>query len=335
MFAYKDPTGTGLLESVGAINIYRRFVDRLYQRSGSEPGSGFVTLDALSEATAPISNANVPWSAFPKSRIGFTAAQIDANRAPLQDEYTEWRTEKDGNGRVTRVTFTTEFPEYFESLAAISSDAVIAAVRQQDPSASPTVRELFGFNNVNNFSPRARREAFSDRWTTNPWNDGSKGIMGLIQTNNSLGALFTLVHDCAVPQPGTNANQICGALACVPERNSDPKVCTTVQTVVRSNQAITLADAPGIEIFQLDPGGEWELDGDTIDINQRSDLWSITRNGRRATLNVPSGLLLDGDPIESGTQVSRHLFVRAHVQTVAESGLPVFAQTGNENRRSG
>ena len=91
-------------------------------------------------------------------------------------------------------------------------------------------------------------------------------------------------------------------------------------------------DPVGVEIFELE--GNWELDDTPVDIESRSDLWSITRNGRRATLNVPDNLTLDGDEIETGTQVSRKLLVRASVQTVNDSALPVFARAGNENLRT-
>ena len=48
----------------------------------------------------------------------------------MQDEYCEWGVERDGDGVITRVTFTTEVPEYFEHLAERDDDRLLATYHE-------------------------------------------------------------------------------------------------------------------------------------------------------------------------------------------------------------
>lgn len=331
MVDYIDPTGTGLLESTGALSNYRRILDRQYTGGASVPNSGFASLEDFAQAQAQPQPSSVEWRAFPRSRIGVTEAQIDANRPLLQDEYVEWRVERFGD-RITRITFCTEFPEYFKALAEVGVDAVIAAVKEQEPSANPEVFELFGTNNNSVLNTSGGRvTAFENNLFVNPWNNGEKSIMCLIQGANTLGALFRLVWECAIPRLNLPVGGVCGAVSCGTTRDSDPRVCAASQSTVRSGQAITLADPAGIEIFRLQ--GDWELNGASVDIANTPDIWSISRNGRRATLTIPDGLTVDGDKIETGAQVSRLVNVRVNVHTVLNVTLPVSSQLGNETSR--
>jgi hypothetical protein len=64
----------------------------------------------------------IAWTAFPATLLEDATSEegrwaaADANRG-VQDEYCEWAVERDADGVLTRVTFTTEVPEYFEHLA--------------------------------------------------------------------------------------------------------------------------------------------------------------------------------------------------------------------------
>src|SRR6476620_10339605 len=119
MFAHRDPTATGFLERAQALADYRARLQGSYRLFARTPGSGFAIPEAFEEVSnkSLIQTTIVSWLAFPKS-IPRTAQEIDDNRFSDQDEYIEWRTERDASNRVTRVTFTTEFTEYYEELAA-------------------------------------------------------------------------------------------------------------------------------------------------------------------------------------------------------------------------
>ena len=88
------------------------------------------------------STAGVGWKAFPKAVIA-TNEQIDAQRFDFQDEYVQSRSEKAAGGSVTRITFTTEFPEYYQALATVSHDALVPGIQEVIPGANPTHMELY------------------------------------------------------------------------------------------------------------------------------------------------------------------------------------------------
>jgi hypothetical protein len=322
MFAYSDPTSSGLLVSTGAVSIYRQLVDSAYQLGASAPSTDFITLDQLQSATGAVADAVVEWPSFPLSNSGVPDSVIDSSRDLRQDEYVEWKLDRDTAGRVTRITFTTLFPEYFQALAAAGEQALRDGVRDMIAGANPSTFELFGTSDVNDLdTPRKRLVAVRSFWSASPWNDGTKGILSLVHPANTLGALTNLVGNCAIPQLSVPVGSVCRGSFCGPSRNSDPQVCSATQLAVRSQKSITLADPIGIQLTRL--GGGWELDGNLVsDINADPNLWVVSHGGHRGVLTVPTGLRLNGDPIDSGTQVSRVLFVGARVQTVASATLP-------------
>ncbi|MEO0947019.1 MAG: hypothetical protein AAFY11_02525 [Cyanobacteria bacterium J06641_5] len=335
MFAYQDPTGSGLLESQGAIDFYRSTVDDLFRRAALRPNSAFTLLEAFEGLTPEqgLEVATVPWLAFPRlANQPFDA--IDADRFRLQEEYIEWQVEV-ADGRVTRVTFTTEFPEYYEALARVSTAALVTGIQAVIPSANPTNAELYGVGFDPQFADgRSRAARFRRNLRNNPWNNGEKGVLCLGHPVNTLGALVGLLEPCAIPNRSIPASAICMTPSCVPGRNSDPVVCQAAQELAREPRGLSLQDPPGIEILRL--VGLWQSNGQAIDINNpavNQGIWSISRNGHRAVLNVSPGLTISGAPITSGAQVAAQLQVGASVVSAPEAVLPDWAKTGEESSR--
>lgn len=336
MFAYSDPTGVSILQELGGLEHYRVIVDAHYDTAAREPKSACTWLEAL-VASGPAETARVGWKGFPLRLQNRSADEIDRERFELQEEYVEWRVERNAQGAVERITFVTEFPEWFEALARVGVDAVIEGIRTILPGANPTARDLFGTDvSPGSMSGVERARRFRRNLQRNPWNNGAHGILCLSHDANTMGALFGLVSPCAVPNPNIPAGDLCGTVedegACVPGRASDPAVCAAVQELAQANRALALADPVGIEILELT--GIWELDGAAIDINDpgvQEGLWTVVRGGRRAELNVMPGLRLAGQPITSGAQVARNLRVGASVVHVSDTRLPVWARTGNES----
>ena len=328
MFPYTDPTGTDFLNDQTALDEYRAILQGFYRRSATKIDSTFTLLEAfngLPDGTTAVSS--IPWIAFPKtSALSFE--QIDADRQE-QDEYVEWLTEKDASGNVNRVIFTTELPEYYEALAEVSLDALMAGVQAVIPGANPTIEELLG---VSSDPGIGRAGFFRSHLLQNPWNNGEKGILCLMQEANTMGALFSLVDTCGVSRPGTDPAITCSlpGVGCVPDRNSDPKICTATQNAAQALQGISLADPVGIQIQALE--GIWEISGIPIDINNPNRFWTILRNGRRAILNVVPNMTLNGSPITSGTQVSTVLSVVADVISAPDSALPLAFRASQEAR---
>ncbi len=341
MFDYTDPVATGVLAAQGALTDYRTILHSQYRQFALLPQSGFTLLEAF-DGLAP-ELTDVPWIAFPRTAQA-SDNDIDTNRfrggpqdTGFQDEYVEWHVERDATSRIARITFATEFPEYYEALAAVGMDALVAGIQDCIPGANPTPEELFGTGfDAGVATKTARQRQFIRTLPRNPWQNGQKGILCLQQRFNTLGALFNLVGKCAVLLPGSTANACANASAgaCGPDRNSDPRVCTAAQEVRRANRVVSLADPAGIQIQEL--GGIWKIDGQQIDVNNAADnqsVWSITRNGRRATLNVTPRLTLVDDAIVTGAQVSKVLRVAARVISAPESAVPPWAKTGQESSR--
>jgi hypothetical protein len=338
MFAYKDPTGSSFTGTKVGLQEYRMIVHQLYVQFARLPNSTFTLLEAFSELSrgSDPTVATVSWIAFPRS-VSATFQEIDDDRFQFQDEYVEWRIERATGGKIKRVTFTTEFPEYYQALARVSAAALIKGIQRAIPDANPTNRDLFGSNfNPDAATPDARAGRFLAHAPQNLWNNGKKGILFLFQQFNTMHALFNLVGQCAIPKPSLIANQVCANVggACGPTRNSDPVVCESAQNLARSNNGLSLKDPPGIRILRLQ--GIWKINGQAVDINntaQNQGAWTISRNGHRAVLDVSKNVTIGDDPISTGTDVAAKLQVGADVISAPETALPAWAKTGQESSR--
>jgi hypothetical protein len=339
MSDYPDPAGRNFLGNTAVATAFRQSMQGVYEEFARQPQSAFTWLEAFDNLTngQPPQQRSVDWLAFPLL-ANATDAQIDQNRFTLQDEYVEWRAET-AQGRLTRLTFTTEFPEYFEAFAAVGTAALLQAVQDAIPGANPTVAELLGsLTNPDALPPIARVNGFRNRLRMNPWNNGQKGILCLTQGANTLGALFNLVAACGVRRAQGSPQDTCGQVggACGPGRSSDPNVCAAAQQAARNNLGITLRDPAGVRIVRLE--GLWELNGQEVDINDpatNQGIWVVSRNGRRGVLAGQNGLTLDGSPLVTGAQVSGKLRVAADLLAAAENVLPDWARRGNESTSRG
>jgi hypothetical protein len=339
MFAYSDPTETGFLDQAGALQLYRDKVAALDVEFHKTPGSAYTRRDAFAELAqgTQAEAATVEWKAFPVSQSG-TPATKDRDRFTRQDEYVEWRVESEG-GALKRVTFITEFPEYFEALAELSADALKEEIRRLHPGANPTDAEIFGAGfNPATASAQGRAGRFRANRRSNPWNNGERGILCLTHRDNTLGALFNLLASCGVPRDG-DPGEVCANVegACGPGRNSDPAACIAAQNLARADRSFSLEDPCGVRIIGLDPAAQWTVDGQTVDMNDEANnrgIWKVTRNGRRGTFTFQGDVRLAGGKIATGTDLSRQLIVATTVVHAPNAALPEWARLGNEQLRA-
>jgi hypothetical protein len=340
MFPYSDPTGTGMLQQAGALEVYREAVDTQHQAFHAQRNSAFTLREAFDELAPGVQaeTGTVEWRAFPVT-AGATPAGIDNDRFQRQDEYVEWRVEKNADGSLAAVTFITEFTEYYEALAQAGAAALKDEIKRLYPGANPTDQELFGGNfNPATATPKMRASRFVSNRRSNPWNNGERGILCLTQPANTLEALFGLLGACGVPKT-VDPGSVCGSVdgACVPGRNSDPAVCLTAQNLARGNRSFAPQDPCGIRIRGLDAAGQWTVDGQVVNINDPATnrgLWTITRNGRRAVFKFQGDVRLDGARIQTGAQLSNQLIVGATVVHAPNAALPEWARLGNEGMRA-
>lgn len=340
MFTYTDPVGRNFLGVPEVETEYRRLLSGEYDIHARRNNSGFTWIEAFQSLAAGQlpQVVSVPWDSFPLTAQA-TENQIDDNRFAHQDEYVEWQAEVE-SGKLMRVTFTTEFPEYYEAFAAVSEAALVTAIRDVMPDSQPTTADLFGpgFNPAA-ASPVARAQAFRARLRQNPWNNGQKGILCLTQQFNTLHALFNLLSACGIPRTQGTPQDTCALVggACGPGRSSDPNVCAVAQQAVRDKVGFTLRDPAGVRIVNLK--GVWKVNnttiGDVDDATSNEGVWQVSRNGRRAVLTIVQGLKLDGDAVTTGAQVARKLTVAADLLAAPNAALPDWAQIGEESDSRG
>jgi hypothetical protein len=339
LFPYSDPTGTGFLQAAGALQNYREKVGFFDRRFHAVPDSGFTLRQAFEELATGTraESATVRWSAFPVTAAAGTE-EIDNGRLDFQDEYVEWRVEKNA-GALTRVVFTTEFSEYLEAFAEVGAAPLKEEVGRLVPGANPTDADLFGpgFNPAT-ATASVRRDRFRRNLPDNPWNNGERGILCLTQQFNTMSALFNLLGACGVPRPDLDSGAVCANVggACGPGRNSDPSVCSAAQDLARNDRSFSLQDPAGIRIIGLDPAGRWTVNGQGVDMNNDAancGIWKVTRNGRRGTFTFQDDVRLGGARINTGADLARQLIVGAAVIHAPNAALPEWARIGNEGLR--
>jgi hypothetical protein len=205
------------------------------------------------DTTDPKLDPEITWTGFPalikrKHPGNERAAWQEADR-PLsngerpQDEYLEWFVTKKA-GKITRVTFTCEGPEYWEALAhgyplgyrgpkttgAKGDKQKLLELYQKYVSPTAQMNDLFLNGKYNRL---------------NKWNT-KNGAMHLNQRNNTLGAEINIAAQATIlRQKGnvilTDPDQLIRcALYGAPGRASDPTIGAAVNGLARDGFLVTL-----------------------------------------------------------------------------------------------
>jgi hypothetical protein len=284
----------------------------LVKRLVSTADRGFAQFydPTVTDTPASVDPSPVVWSAFPASLrapAGKLFEKGDRSRGTM-DEYCEWAVERNRSGKITRITFTTEVPEYFGHLFK-HDRARLLDIYQTFVSPKVKARDL------------ERNKRYLPR---NKWNKTTKGRPAhLIQGSNTLGAAVglaaqaTILRRRANGEPVTTPQQLvaCGALG-NPLRNSDPQIASVVNDAARAGDLITLADPAGLYIDGLITGGMATPDG-----ANPASFWKVERGKKghavRAAFEVPKGrdyvvgdITIGGQPIEWGGQLAVRVRVR-------------------------
>lgn len=278
----------------------------------------------------PFVPKTIRWKAFPlviKSRhpgnVRAAWKEADAllpgGQRP-QDEYLEWHVEKDPAGKITRITFTCEPPEYWEALArgyptgyrgvkrpGVKGDRnKLLALYRQYISPDVQMADLFQGKKYN------RR---------NKWNS-SDGAMHLQQDASTLSAEIIIGGDATVLRKKgghvlTDADALiqCGGYG-VPERASDPHIGSEVNSLAREGYAITLQNPVGLYMEPPDTAG-WQ----TPDGTPAETFWKRLRGTKDATVRavfevppakgyVVGDIKIGGAAIEFGGQLAEKISVK-------------------------
>ncbi len=256
-----------------------------------------------------------------------SAPPVHADASPRafyrpQDEYCEWRVERDAAGRIVRVTFTSEPPEYWQ---ALHGDDLPAETPDQPSSSFPGDPQVLLELYREHVDPSVqladlRRDGRYDPY--NRWNTVD-GIMHLTHPSNTLRAEITLGADATVLRArerrltGDPDALIVGAGYGGNDRCSDPTIGASVNHLAALGYAVTLQDPVGLYMDHLDMTG-WTLPNDEpID----PDWFRIVRGTpgfvARAVFEVPAGegltvsdLRIGGEPIRTGGQLAEHMTIK-------------------------
>lgn len=268
--------------------------------------------DTPKSATAPM----VSWVAFPARLRGPSRMEVADGDRVEQDEYCEWVVEREG-GKISRITFTTELPEYYEHLFATDKKALVALYRK-------LVDRRVTLADLKDSRGRYQRE--------NQWNTSQPGrIAHLLQRNNNLGAAVDLVARAteqridANGKPVRNQQQLvqCAGLG-NPFRHSDPQIAGAVNDAARGGAELSFGNPPGLHLGRPITAGMVTPDG-----ADPAKFWRIERGDLnhtlRARFEVPGSkkykvgdITIGGKPIRFGGQVAQR--VQVWVKVIIKPG---------------
>jgi hypothetical protein len=262
-------------------------------------------IDMVGATPAPIS-----WQGFPNSLLASGYSADDAYKIAdgfmydkgglsgrdVQDEYLEWYVQRDEAGDVTRIDFTTEGPEYWQTLLAeLGPDGIVAIYQKYYPDAQKS--DLFQ----------------GGRYDINNAYNTTRGAMHLRQKNNFLEAgvdiaafsTLTYTRRGIVLRDG---GDLCNyARLGVATRNSDPHIAQTVNSLARDGRRLSLVDPIGLYMDPMPDFTGWK----TPDGSNPQDLWVVVRGTppTRASLrSTPrfklSDVTIGGQNIRYGGQIA-------------------------------
>lgn len=249
------------------------------------------------------------WMAFPRHvlvdrrddrRAAFQFADDDPDRRDPQNEYCEWHVTRNKARKITKVTFVTESPEYWQRLWNFDRAAVVNLYRTllNNPGITETDLEepVAGhiYNKFNNFN------------TTD-------GIVHLIQTINTLDQAMNLAEGSV--STGAARDNYETIPPTTLRTSVDSRVKFDIGALARKPLSLTLREPIGLYITGFDDTGWTKPDGSPV-----GNYWTIVRGvpglALRVEYQVPPGegfvvgdIRIGGRPIEWGGQIAEHLTV--------------------------
>lgn len=277
---------------------------------------------------ADMQTKTICWTAFPNLVLVNSPSdkarwkRADSSR-DFQDEYCEWSVTRNSGGKITRVTFTSEGPEYWEFLAA-SDQAKTLGLYQRFVNPAVTLADLYPDGMT--YNPR-------NRWNTTT----TDGAMHLVQRNNTLGAEIDIVARATVRRlknsnddPNSPSSPLktgeqelitCSGFG-EAHRNSDPHIGGEVNTLARLLADVTIANPVGLYLDGFHPSSVWK----TPDGSDPQDYWKVVRGpsdmALRAVYEVPPSksfvvgdILIGSNTIDFASQITD--FVKVKVTGLA------------------
>lgn len=264
-----------------------------------------------------------------------------------QDEYCEWSVTRNAQGKIIRVDFTCENPEYWNTLWMIDPNKVLELYRSTLGKPQIQIEDLYLYDQNNNIviDPSTGRPGYNplNKWNSGPEStDSAGGAMHLTSTPNTLQTEIGLASSATLQRQIGNSDPnalICCAQYGQPHRNSDPHIGQVTNQLVSFGNTVTLTNPPGLYIQLPNFSGYRTPDG-----TDPASFWTIVRgthtldaeNGKplpgnfilHATYEVPpdkgytvSDITIGGQPIQWGGQIAQ-TFEMQIVGTAVSTSVP-------------
>lgn len=273
---FETPGGLGDLPPGSP--FYDRWHERVRAMLGvgrSGPGGAGEFYNASTIEVEPVGSRAMVWMGFPR-RLLLNEHRDDRRRAfelsdergdtpagrSTQIEYLEWHVERNASGKITKVTFTTEIPEYWDELFRFDRARVLELYRTL---VSPAVVEA-----------DLVREGTAEYNPRNVWNT-SRGVVHYIVSSpaNTLGVAIGLSQGSVDllggrPHPSDNF-ELDDGVQFAPT-SADPRMNIEVNAFARKGLAVTFGEPLGVYMAGWDDTG-----------------WSKPNGSRWATTGASSG----------------------------------------------
>lgn len=352
---------------------------KLEKQNGGKPVTPQIYSAALYDPGGPLVEQAVVWNAFPKEllrRYGRDRALVEADRLwPLSAydydwrydpavpadtgielpnnqiptdsyfyrptvEYCEWHVDREPHsGRVRRVTFTSEPPEYWQAMfgGAVYFDTVNKTHFVNFPGDQKLLLDLYRKLVDPNIAlpdllvdepfispfgpPPSGQLKKGDYNPHNKWNT-THGIVHLSAPPNALIAEIMLAADATILYEDRWGNPVVDPDALIsgadiggPNRNSDPTISATVNALARAGAMITLANPVGLYMDHIDLAG-WEVPGGIAATDCVRVVRGQDRLIERLVVEVPtdefdiSDIRIGGFPVIFGGQIAECITVK-------------------------
>jgi hypothetical protein len=169
----------------------------------------------------------------------FTGGQWESLYYRPLDEYCEWRVTHNPDGKIRRVTFTSEPPEYWQALhgdtlpniqgvstyPTVGDHSLLVELYREYVSPEVQYEDLICAEDLVDYSNPAAPAVVYAKGTYNPYNrwNTTDGIMHLTQPANSLGAEIKLGADATVLRGPGRADRVRGVRRAQPQQRPDDR----------------------------------------------------------------------------------------------------------------
>lgn len=213
----------------------------------------------------------------------------------FQDEYCEWSVTRNSQGKITRIDFTCENPEYWNTVWNVSPDKVLELYQNTLGKPFIAMEDLYMKDSNGNgvIDPSTGNYLYNP---LNKYNNGSGGAMHLTSTPNTIQTEIGLGTSASINRKnyGTGFEDLlcCGQFG-QKFRNSDPTIGGSVNAYAAKGMNVSLANPPGLYI-QRPTSGDFKP-FTTPDGTDPETFWTTVR-GQESLPDV-DGLSMPGNYI--------------------------------------